>query len=332
MSRQARAPTGGVYTSKRDALGERKVAREVHRRGLPAHVRAPRVRARLAAAARLLLPAEGAADLGPARADVDVRDAAVRSGGCEEALGLAEVGREDRRREALGHAILEGDRLVEVAVAEDVEDGGEGLLRDDAALRRHPHDRRLRVPRVGPAVGERATAAHDELPALVARAADRGLHAPERLAGHEGADERPAPPAGRRSGRCGRPPRAVRAGRRRRPRGRSGAAARCSADPQCRPQRTGRHERRDRGRRSARRRPRCCRPARGASARAAPRYVARAPCPWRSSPWRRRAARGRRPRAAPRDRRRRARARRARPAYRRTGRPPDGGARSWRSP
>src|SRR4051794_32538975 len=78
-----------------DALRERQLGRVVDRRGLRAHVRLPRIGARLAAAARLLLAAEGAADLGPGRPDVDVRDAAVRADGGEELLRLAQVVRED---------------------------------------------------------------------------------------------------------------------------------------------------------------------------------------------------------------------------------------------
>jgi hypothetical protein len=45
--------------------------------GGAAHVLLPRVAARLAAAAGILLAAERAADLGARRADVDVHDAAV---------------------------------------------------------------------------------------------------------------------------------------------------------------------------------------------------------------------------------------------------------------
>ena len=66
-----------------------------------AHVRLPRVRPRLAAAAGLLLAAERAADLRAGGADVDVGDAAVGAVGGEEPLGLALVGGEDRRRQAL---------------------------------------------------------------------------------------------------------------------------------------------------------------------------------------------------------------------------------------
>ena len=62
-------------------------AAEVDGVGLAAHVGLPGVGAALAAAAGLLLAAEGAADLGAAGAGVDVGDAAVAARGGEEELG-----------------------------------------------------------------------------------------------------------------------------------------------------------------------------------------------------------------------------------------------------
>src|SRR5690606_36414915 len=59
-----------------DALCQRQRVGVVDGVGLAAHVRAPRIRARLATAAGVLLAAEGAADLGAGGADVDVGDAA----------------------------------------------------------------------------------------------------------------------------------------------------------------------------------------------------------------------------------------------------------------
>ena len=76
-----------------DSLGQRKVVAPVDRRRLPAHVELPRVRARFAPAAGLLFPSEGAADLGPRRADVDVGDPAVGPDGREEPLGRREATR-----------------------------------------------------------------------------------------------------------------------------------------------------------------------------------------------------------------------------------------------
>src|SRR5208337_5669740 len=61
-------------------LGERQPGRIVHRARLPAHVALPGVGAALPSASGLLLAAEGAADLGSRRTDVDVGDAAIGAG------------------------------------------------------------------------------------------------------------------------------------------------------------------------------------------------------------------------------------------------------------
>ena len=61
------------------ALGQRQGRAVVDRVGGAAHVGLPGVRAGLAAAAGLLLAAEGAADLGARGADIDVGDAAIRA-------------------------------------------------------------------------------------------------------------------------------------------------------------------------------------------------------------------------------------------------------------
>ena len=66
----------------------------------------------------------------------------------EEALGLAQVGGEDRRGEPLRNAVLDRDRLVRLRVREHVEDRRERLPLDDRGLGRHPDERRARVPRV----------------------------------------------------------------------------------------------------------------------------------------------------------------------------------------
>src|SRR5690242_20295465 len=75
------------------ALRERQVAAVVDRHGLAPHVGLPAVGAGLAAAARVLLAAERAADLGPRGADVHVRDPAVRALRRQERLGGAHVAR-----------------------------------------------------------------------------------------------------------------------------------------------------------------------------------------------------------------------------------------------
>src|SRR5690606_25316481 len=80
-----------------DALGQRQRVGVVDGIRLPAHIGTPRVRARFAATAGVLLAAEGAADLRTRGADVDVGDAAVRTGRRQEGLGALEVGGEHRR-------------------------------------------------------------------------------------------------------------------------------------------------------------------------------------------------------------------------------------------
>src|SRR3954449_177341 len=85
----------GVSDGERHALREGQLTGVVDRVGRAAHVALPRVGAGLASAAGLLLAAEGAADLGARRPDVDVGDAAVRAVGGEKALGLGLVAGED---------------------------------------------------------------------------------------------------------------------------------------------------------------------------------------------------------------------------------------------
>ena len=97
------------------ALRQRKVAAVVDGVGLPPHVGLPRVGAGLAAAARCLLAAECAADLGARRPGVDVGDAAVRALSREAGLGLAQIGREEPAERPCGTALLHRDRLLEVA-------------------------------------------------------------------------------------------------------------------------------------------------------------------------------------------------------------------------
>src|SRR5690606_28008255 len=134
--------------------------------GLAAHVGLPRVAAGLAAAARVLLAAEGAADLGAAGADVHVGDAAVAARRGEEALGRAEVAREHGAGEPLRDAVVDGDRLVDRLDLDRVEDRREGLLGDDRHVAARAHDRRL--DEVAPGAGALgvAPAAHEDLPAL----------------------------------------------------------------------------------------------------------------------------------------------------------------------
>src|SRR5690606_32769336 len=84
-----------------DALGQRQRVGPVDGVGLAAHVGAPGVGAGLAAAAGFLLAAERAADLRTRGADVDVGDAAIRTGGRQELLRRLQALGEDRRGQAL---------------------------------------------------------------------------------------------------------------------------------------------------------------------------------------------------------------------------------------
>lgn len=102
--------------------------------GGAAHVGLPAVGAGFAAASGLLFAAEGTPDLGSGGAYVDVGDAAVGAHCGEEEFGFGEVLGEDGGGEALGDVVVEGYGLVEAVVAEDVEDGGEGLLADEFGL------------------------------------------------------------------------------------------------------------------------------------------------------------------------------------------------------
>ena len=82
------------------ALRERQCLAVVDGVGGAAHIGLPGIGACLAAAAGFLLAAECAADLGARRADIDVGDAAIRADDRDECLGFAQVGGEDRRRQA----------------------------------------------------------------------------------------------------------------------------------------------------------------------------------------------------------------------------------------
>ncbi len=104
--------------------------------GGAAHVGLPGVGAGFAAASGLFFAAEGTPDLGSGGAYVDVGDAAVGAYCGEEEFGFGEVLGEDGGGEALGDVVVEMDGLVEAVVAEDVEDGGEGLVFDQAHERR----------------------------------------------------------------------------------------------------------------------------------------------------------------------------------------------------
>src|SRR5438093_293963 len=78
-----------------NALRQRQCARIVDGRGHPAHVGLPRIATGLAPAAGFLLATEGAANLGAARPDIDIDDAAIAALGRGEQLGFAQICGED---------------------------------------------------------------------------------------------------------------------------------------------------------------------------------------------------------------------------------------------
>ena len=207
-----------------------------------------------------------------------------------EPLGLAQIGGEDARRQALRHAVVEGDGLVEVVVGERVEDRRERLGADDVGLRRHRHHRRPGVERVGRLVGEGALATGHDLAAVVAGGRPAppacGRTTRRRSAGRRACPRR----AGRRSAASRRPGRCARRARRGSSGARSDAATTCTAGRPCRPPRRRCRAARGRGRRTVRRSPRCCRPARGSNGRSDRRRPARPGAPSPSSRWPRRSA------------------------------------------
>ena len=104
MNSACRAP----YTSNLTPWASGSSLRPVDGAGLAAHVGLPGVGARLAAAAGLLLAAEGAADLGARGADVDVGDAAVaspRARGTSRPRAGSSV--KIARREPLRHVVVD---------------------------------------------------------------------------------------------------------------------------------------------------------------------------------------------------------------------------------
>src|SRR5262249_41492941 len=96
-----------------DPLRQGQGVAPVDRAGLPPQGGLPRVGARFPPAARRLLAAEGAADLGSRGADVDVRDAAVGALCREEPLRFAQALGEDRRGQALLDRVVHGEGFVE---------------------------------------------------------------------------------------------------------------------------------------------------------------------------------------------------------------------------
>src|SRR6266403_29498 len=110
-----------------NSLSQRQLRAPVDGVRLAPHVRLPGIRARLPAAARVFLAAEGAADFGPRSAEIDVGDTAIAAVGGEEALRHLQSVGEDRRRQAVGHGVLDGHRLVQGVVGNHVQNRRKGF-------------------------------------------------------------------------------------------------------------------------------------------------------------------------------------------------------------
>jgi len=102
-----------LFFAEANPLRQRQLGAPVDGVRLPAHVGPPGVRSAFAAAAGLLLAAEGPADLRPAGADVDVGDSAIAADGREESLGLEQVPREDGAGQTLRHVVVQANGLVD---------------------------------------------------------------------------------------------------------------------------------------------------------------------------------------------------------------------------
>ena len=207
--------------------------------------------------------------------------------GRHEPLGLAHVVGEDARRQTLGHVVVQRHRLVEVVVAEHVQQRTERLGAHDLGLVGHRHDRRrARSGRRAPRRRATRSPPTTSLPP-VARWRRRSLPRCRRRRRRRSAGRRACRrPAGRRSARWRRP---WPAGRRSSSRTRvvhdqpaqAGAALAGGADGR---EGDAAHGQIEVGRRAPRWR-RCCRRARGSAARSGTPRPAPRPGPCASTRW-----------------------------------------------
>src|SRR5437899_867303 len=96
-----------------DPLRQRQLTRPVDGDGLPAHVGLPGIAAGFAAATGIFFAAKSSADLGAARAYVDVGYSAVAAPSAQESLGRHEIRREHGRGESLRHVVVPRDNFVD---------------------------------------------------------------------------------------------------------------------------------------------------------------------------------------------------------------------------
>src|SRR5205085_886001 len=128
-------------------LVPRAFAGPVDAHALAPHVALPGIRAGGAAATGFLLAAEGRAHVGAGRSHVDLGDAAVAAFGRQKGLDVDEAVAVDARGEALRHAVVDRDRLLQRVVLDHVDDGREGLVLHTRPLGpRAGDDRRLDAP------------------------------------------------------------------------------------------------------------------------------------------------------------------------------------------
>src|ERR1017187_10103040 len=71
---------------------------------------------------------------------------------------------------------MELDRLVEVAVRQDVEERRKGFFSHDVSLAAHSHDRRTHVVGIGCLVLQQSLATDDQTPSLLSCSADCVTH------------------------------------------------------------------------------------------------------------------------------------------------------------
>src|SRR5260370_20997343 len=122
-------------TAELDSLCERKLRRKVNRVGLAAHIALPGIAPALAPAAGIFLAAKRTPNFSAARAGVHVRDSAITPNRADEFFRLAYVVLEDGTGQALRNAVLDGDRFIEIAISQQIEQRTKRLFMHDLEIR-----------------------------------------------------------------------------------------------------------------------------------------------------------------------------------------------------